>query len=801
MASDNDMARPFLSVNKRELSKRSTPLDQGEQQVFDFLSNRIRNTKWKLYTHPPLNGLRPDFVLTNPAVGIVIFEVKNWNTQNYFYSKDSGYIVVNKLENASQHVINPIDQLNNYREEIIKLYCPSLKPDRNNYPIFTAGLIFPQWSRAKIESVFTEDHQIRKKFDLRYPNNRILGMDDLNSSNLNAFLPSKKRERMDETICDELDTWLISSDFDLSQGRFPKPTNEQSVLIHSKTKTGYRRIRGPAGSGKTIVLAARAGECCVKNKSVLFLTYNITLMNMLKDQVSRYIRNLHPNKDKSEIQGAVFLYYHFWAKRFCAEAGASEEYTKLWTNYNKDDVLNIALPKLVEDLISKYKNEDPDGFEKQCYDVIIVDEGQDFTLNWWNNLRKILKKDGEIVLASDPTQDLYGTASAWTDEAMGVAGFSKGRWAELTESHRMPRALHLKTNDFAREFLSDEKQKIIYEPEEAQAEAHLENCFLKWLQTDPDKQIDTMVSEILELPKKAQAMGAVKPLSFSDIVFLTLEKNTGSMIDKRLKHLNFNVHSIFSQDSDFNRMEKLAFFKGSGRIKGSTIHSYKGLEARALVILIQKSTKPSHLNAIYTALTRLKALPESSFLTVVCSDPKFSDYAESWKGQAYFRKQNPSEVIEKGQTGIDYDYLFSECLEGAQKISLTDPYIITIHQFFCLQKLLETCRKAQGNDRKLCFHLITGLAGRSSKLSPEEQNKAFRVIEVLAQKWNIEFTYERSDELHDRKLQTDHGWVIILGRGIDIFQEWKAGDPLPEDELKLRKSRGTDIAYLFKSIS
>jgi superfamily I DNA/RNA helicase len=51
------------------------------------------------------------------------------------------------------------------------------------------------------------------------------------------------------------------------------------------------------------------------------------------------------------------------------------------------------------------------GFGER-YDAVLVDEGQDFTLEWWQLLRDHVRKDatGEMLLVADPTQDIYGTA-------------------------------------------------------------------------------------------------------------------------------------------------------------------------------------------------------------------------------------------------------------------------------------------------------------------------------------------------------------------------------------------------------
>ncbi len=53
-----------------------------------------------------------------------------------------------------------------------------------------------------------------------------------------------------------------------------------------------------------------------------------------------------------------------------------------------------------------------------------------FSASWWNALRKVCRPGGEMLLVADATQDIYGTARSWTDDAMTGAGF-KGDWAEL----------------------------------------------------------------------------------------------------------------------------------------------------------------------------------------------------------------------------------------------------------------------------------------------------------------------------------------------------------------------------------
>jgi len=35
----------------------------------------------------------------------------------------------------------------------------------------------------------------------------------------------------------------------------------------------------------------------------------------------------------------------------------------------------------------------------------------------------------------------------------------------------------------------------------------------------------------------------------------------------------------------------------------------------------------------------------------------------------------------------------------------------------------------------------------------------------------INFTYEFDEYIHDRSIEMDNGWKIVLGRGLDIYQK------------------------------
>ena len=60
------------------------PLTVGEMEVLQLFNDELPD-HWEIYFRPHLNGLRPDFVLLSPKVGVAVFEVKDWNLSAMHY--------------------------------------------------------------------------------------------------------------------------------------------------------------------------------------------------------------------------------------------------------------------------------------------------------------------------------------------------------------------------------------------------------------------------------------------------------------------------------------------------------------------------------------------------------------------------------------------------------------------------------------------------------------------------------------------------------------------------------------------
>ena len=88
---------------------------------------------------------------------------------------------------------------------------------------------------------------------------------------------------------------------------------QQQENIYSRTNGGLSRIRGPAGSGKSLVIAHRAVKLASEGRQVLVICFNITLLNLLHYMALRATRKMD-GVEMDHLRNISFCYFHEWAK-------------------------------------------------------------------------------------------------------------------------------------------------------------------------------------------------------------------------------------------------------------------------------------------------------------------------------------------------------------------------------------------------------------------------------------------------------------------------------------------------------
>jgi hypothetical protein len=139
---------------------------------------------------------------------------------------------------------------------------------------------------------------------------------------------------------------------------------------------------------------------------------------------------------------------------------------------------------------------------------------------------------------------------------------------------------------------------------------------------------------------------SVDGLSPSDIVLLADHAHGRAIVDESRRR-GIDCLSIFTEhDGLTRRARKRGFWAGTPGVKGCTIHSFKGWEARAVVCV------PSSRGRIelYIAMTRVKAAPSRpAFLSIVNAVVDLSPFQPRFE-----REVLPSEVPAlAGQSGLD----------------------------------------------------------------------------------------------------------------------------------------------------
>jgi ATP-dependent Lon protease len=158
-------------------------------------------------------------------------------------------------------------------------------------------------------------------------------------------------------------------------------------------------------------------------------------------------------------------------------------------------------------------------------------------------------------------------------------------------------------------------------------------------------------------------------------------------------------------------------------------------------------------------------------------------------------------VFNENQKGVTFGDLFWPWIEGASKVTITDPYIRMFHQIRNLMEFIEmiAVRKAAGEE--VSVHLVTCL----DDTYPEKQQANLVAVETAGAAAGIAFTWEfdGTNTIHARHIVSDTGWKISLDRGLDIFQKFEMNDvfSLANRLQAYRSVKAFEVTYLRSTLA
>lgn len=164
--------------------------------------------------------------------------------------------------------------------------------------------------------------------------------------------------------------------------------------------SGMVRIQATAGSGKTQLALRLLDDAAVAGQRALYVCFNRTLAD--------HIGRIAPTRARVSS-------FH----ELCVEH---------WRRTQGE--LDFTADSIFQAVVERYRN-DAQRFEA-LYDLVIIDEGQDFDPAWVASLLPQLKEDGRLYLLEDEAQRLYERDSFDLDGAVSV---------RCNDNFRSPRAI------------------------------------------------------------------------------------------------------------------------------------------------------------------------------------------------------------------------------------------------------------------------------------------------------------------------------------------------------------------------
>jgi superfamily I DNA and RNA helicase len=417
----------------------------------------------------------------------------------------------------------------------------------------------------------------------------------------------------------------LGAQFDERALEYKNLGEDQQGLVEERWDEGPRLIRGVAGSGKTVVLAANLARRIERTAPSVFdaneeagaplrvavLCFNRTLVPFIREKVESVYRQRTGGALPAEVELSIkhmndLLY----------EWSSLPDGTAPWTYWS---VKQFSPEERARNYLQEwdaFAAEHPDAAKALQLDVVYVDEGQDFLPEELELLAKICRpgSGGEpnLVIFYDDAQNLYGRPRpTWSKHGINVTG---GRARIMKQCYRNPRpiiqpAFNVLYGAYAdgtavvpgREYgdiTSLERMNLIApvgKEWDVKFARHGERVPVVTVEQDYDQQCDAIVRRIRWLISDQH----VRP---EDILVLAYAWQTPRELQARLMRSDLGASVSVHVVSD----NKDVAITQAGKVTLSTVHSAKGYDAYAVLLADAESyaNDVEHRALFYVGCTR-----------------------------------------------------------------------------------------------------------------------------------------------------------------------------------------------------
>ena len=579
---------------------------RGEKDLFRFLSEAARPHEAFTCWYKPSIGHSwggPNFLLYGKDLGLLVLEVRDWAlhqitaaTPQRFTLRASGND--HKEENPdrlAKAYVNTIEE----RLKGISGFNDPKAPGRPKEIPIGRMVVFPNIQR----------HDYRQKgFQWLIPLECVLFQDDLDLAGRIFRDSSGKifRERISECLPFRFEGFS-QNEFNLltdilgpftriepphrhgaGEDRFKeelRSLDEAQATLAIQLARGHQIIKGPPGSGKTLVLIHRCGylyKYHPRAKRILFVCYNIALVS--------YIKQLFYKKGIQAGEQGIQVFHFF---ELCSSI------LKEPVHYENEDF------EYYNRVIEKTLNTISEGRSAvKSFDAIFIDEAQDFNGEMLSIIMALHKSGGDLVIALDSLQDLYKRKRSW--KSLGIQ--ASGRTRTLRRIYRNSEEI----KEFSQRFIgekSDQNRQLTLLPEALvfHGDAPLLCRF-----PNHDAIETFLANDIKERVEKGDYKRSEIAIIYDDKIYglkrFTYDNRALPMgILKKLESAGIPTKWV-SQDV----RAKETFDVTTDKVSLISIHSSKGLDFDLVYLIgvdhmgLSESMRKDLITLVYVAMTRAK---------------------------------------------------------------------------------------------------------------------------------------------------------------------------------------------------
>ncbi|MCP4753830.1 MAG: hypothetical protein GY866_23345 [Proteobacteria bacterium] len=138
-------------------------------------------------------------------------------------------------------------------------------------------------------------------------------------------------------------------------------------------------------------------------------------------------------------------------------------------------------------------------------------------------------------------------------------------------------------------------------------------------------------------------------------------------------------------------------------------------------------------------------------------------------------------------TGYSYESIIGPYLKGVKAVTIEDPYIRLKRQIHNFVRFCEAVVK-QPTIRNIAL-----TTGYDEKTPMGELNEQLGELQQSLLEMDVVLSINIDENIHDREICLDNGWVIKIGRGLDFFQKPDSWFGIGVNDFSQRKCLKTKV--------